>query len=71
MILNKLRLAPLRASTNLPQGQHDHSLTYMLVLLLLLIFGPIIGLHVAFVLQQAPSEEYLVQHGIARENGPS
>lgn len=58
MSLNNMRH---RASTELQQEQQDHSLTYML---LLLIFGPIIGFHVAFVLDQAPVQEHPVQRRI-------
>jgi hypothetical protein len=59
-------LAPLRTSTELPQEQQDHSLTYILVLLLL--FGPVIGLRWAFVLDPAQSNGQTVQHRIA--SGP-
>jgi type III secretory pathway component EscS len=68
MNLNNMRH---RASTEMPHEQQDHSLTYMLVLLLLLIIGSIIGLHVAFVLNQTSGQEHTVQSCISSENGPS
>jgi hypothetical protein len=61
MTLNILRLRALRrAPAELPRTE-DRSLVHVLWLLLFLVFAPVIGLHVVFVLVADPAATETVQ----------
>lgn len=63
MTFNTLHSRALRRAFIEPtHDEQDHSLTYMLLLLLLLVFGPIIGVHVTFVLESEQASAQRVQH---------
>jgi hypothetical protein len=62
MTFNTLRLrAPLRASAEPTRVGQDRSLAYVLWLLMFLVFAPMIGVHVAFVLFPDPAEAQIVE----------
>jgi hypothetical protein len=58
MTLHTLRL---RAPAEPTRVYQDRSLAYVLWLLLFLVFAPMIGVHVAFVLFPNPAEAQTVQ----------
>ncbi len=61
MTLHTLRLrAPLRAPAEPVRTHEDRSLAYVLWLILFLVFAPIIGAHVAFVLFPGASDAQTV-----------
>ena len=63
MTLHTLRLrAPLRAPIEPTRVYQDRSLAYVLWLLLFLVFAPMIGVHVAFVLFPDAVQAQTVQH---------
>jgi len=63
MTLHTLRLrAPLRAPTEPTRVYQDRSLAYVLWLLMFLVFAPMIGVHVAFVLFPDAGQAHIVQH---------
>ncbi len=63
MTLNILRFrAPLRAPAEPTCMHQDRSLAYVFWLLLFLVFAPMIGVHVAFMLYPEPAEAQTVQH---------
>jgi hypothetical protein len=62
MTFNTLRLrAPLRAPVEPTRVYQDRSLAYVLWLLMFLVFAPMAGVHVAFVLFPDPAEAQTVQ----------
>jgi hypothetical protein len=62
MTLNTLRFrAPLRTPAEPTRVCQDQSLTYVVWLLLFLVFAPMVGVHVAFVLFPDPAETQTVQ----------
>jgi hypothetical protein len=63
MTFHTLRLrAPLRAPIEPTRVYQDRSLAYVLWLLLFLVFAPMIGVHVAFVLLPDAVQAQTVQH---------
>ena len=62
MTLHTLRLrAPRRAPVEPTHVSQDRSLAYVLWLLLFLVFAPMIGVHIAFVLYPEAAEAQTVQ----------
>jgi hypothetical protein len=63
MTPHSLRLrAPLRAPIEPTRVYQDRSLAYVLWMLLFLVFAPMIGVHVAFVLFPDAVQAQTVQH---------
>jgi hypothetical protein len=70
MTLHTLRLrAPLRAPIEPTRVYQDRSLAYVLWLLLFLVFAPMIGVHVAFVLFPETAEAQAVQGSLPGKHG--
>lgn len=62
MTLNTLRFrAPSRAHAEPARVSQDRSLAYVLWLLMFLVFAPMVGVHVAFVLFPEPAEASAVE----------
>jgi hypothetical protein len=61
MTLRILRLCALRRAPAESPATEDRSLVHVLWLLLFMVFAPVIGLHVAFVLVVDPAAPETVQ----------
>lgn len=70
MTLHTPRLrAPQRAAIERTRVYQDRSLAYVLWLLLFLVFAPMIGVHVAFVLFPETAEAQTVQGSLPGKHG--
>lgn len=70
MTLHTHRLrAPERAPIERTRVYQDRSLAYVLWLLLFLVFAPMIGVHVAFVLFPETAEAQTVQGSLPGKHG--